>query len=341
MIPQYKKGLGIVAGVIAVLAVFFLYSGKNRDGIQNTISSHFSSKSLSAWLWESPDTFSEERLRKMFQIAEGEGITTIFLRMDDYADIYEMKDGSEKTNKIENLDGAARKFITLAKDYNIDVQALGGNTNWAEPDQLFYPDLFFEGVIRYNESSPVNARFTGIQFDVESNNSALYKKNKAEALTKYLKFVERMIDKKRSSSATSNNFSIGFATPFWYDNQNNNGVIVNWNNNLKPVGYHLFDILNGIENSYIVIMDYRNYADGVDGSIENAKNEIVYASQNAPKVKILIGQETTKVSPAKITFNDTSKKYFKGEAAKIVSAFSNYPVFGGISIHDLPSYIDL
>ena len=60
-------------------------------------------------------------------------------------------------------------------------------------------------------------------------------------------------------------------------------------------------------------MDYRNIADGNDGSIENAQTDIKYISENCPDLQFIIGQETSNVSPSKITFYGTSKKYFKEE----------------------------
>lgn len=297
---------------------------------------------FSAWLWDSPDIFTKDDLIKMFQLAQSEKITMIYLRMDDYADIYKIKDGNKKITRIKKLNDAAQQFIALAREYNIKVQALGGNTGWADPSERSYPDLFFDGVLNYNNSN-IEDQFVGIQFDVESYNSAAYKKNKNQTLTNYLDFVQEMIDKKQKNTATvKNNFYLGFAIPFWYDNENNNGVALNWREfGLKPVAYHLFDILNKTTGGYVVLMDYRNYAVGIDGSIENARNEIEYASKNSPEIKIIIGQETTNVSPSKITFYNTSKEIFRGEVSKIIEAFKFYNVFTGIAIHHLSSYIDL
>lgn len=316
--------------------------GKNEVKIATTSISIQSippaiAENISAWLWDSPDTFTRDELVKMFQIAQSSKITTIYLRMDDYAYIYGMKSGEEKTAKIKKLNDAARQFILLAGTYRIKVQALGGDTGWADPTERMYPNHFFDGVLQYNAENP-DAQFVGIQFDVESHNSAFYKINKTKTLINYLDFVQEMVNKKPKTST----FSMGFAIPFWYDNQNNNGVVLDWRTyGSKPVAYHLFDMLNTTLGGYAVLMDYRNYAEGRDGSIENAKNEIEYVSQNDPHVKIIIGQETTEVSPSKITFYGTDKNYYNAETAKIVQTYRQYPEFAGIAIHHLQSYIDL
>jgi hypothetical protein len=55
-----------------------------------------SAKNLSAWLWDAPDTFTKAQLDKMFTIAKTEKITMIYVRMDDYIDIYSIKDAKVK-----------------------------------------------------------------------------------------------------------------------------------------------------------------------------------------------------------------------------------------------------
>ncbi|MBP7831525.1 MAG: hypothetical protein KA028_00715 [Candidatus Pacebacteria bacterium] len=293
-------------------------------------------KNMSAWLWEAPDSFTKAQLDKMFAIAKAEKITMIYVRMDDYIDLYSIKDTKIRTQKVGAFDAAAKQFITTAAAYGIKVQALGGDTGWSELAQREYAYKVFDGVIKYNKANP-SAQFVGIQYDVEANNDPAYKIDKTKTLKNYLDFAKIMVDKSKANG----NFTIGFAIPFWYDNENNNGVIVDWGGKgSKPVGYHLFDILNGT-NGYAVLMDYRNYAAGTDGSILNAKKELDYVVANKLTTKIIIGQETTDVLPRKITFFDKSKAIFKAEAAKIVAAFSSNLNFGGIAVHHLPSYIDL
>jgi hypothetical protein len=136
-------------------------------------------------------------------------------------------------------------------------------------------------------------------------------------------------------------FAIGFTVPFLYVEPSND-ITLDWNGQgSKLVSYHLLGILNQTPGGYIVFMDYRNFADGNDGSIQHAQPLFDYASKNAPNVKIVIGQETTDVAPAKITFFNTSKQEFMAEAEKLLQAFGSYQDFGGIAIHDLPNYINL
>ena len=149
------KNIFIVA-MVFVLAIFliwkfyptsltpFLSNKKDTPIIKKNQSQLSISTNLSSWVWDSPDKFTKDELIKMFQIAKDERITTLYLRMDDYADIYGMKDGINKKNRIQKLNEAARQFILLASEYNIEVQALGGYTNWAEIKNLSYPNLFFE-----------------------------------------------------------------------------------------------------------------------------------------------------------------------------------------------------
>jgi hypothetical protein len=289
---------------------------------------------FAAWVWDSPTTYKEESLRKMFKIAQENKINILYVRVDDYIHMYINNDISD----IEKMDAAVKTFITVAKEYGIRVEALGGSTGWADPEEATYPGILFDAVIKYNAANP-DAKFTGLQFDVESYNSDFYKKSKLKALTNYLNFVQNMANKRVEAG---NDFNLGFAVPFWLDDENKNGVTLDWKTQgIKPTVYHMFDILNRIEDSYIVIMDYRNYAQGTDGSIENAKNEMDYASRYTPNVKVVIGQETTQVAPAKITFHGLSKEVFYREVAKILNVYGTDHVFGGMAVHHLESFIDL
>ncbi len=336
-----KIGLKWVSLGIAVCVIFFAiinYFHKPDLILVHTPPAN----NISAWLWDGPDTFTTDQLTKMFGIAKNERITRIYLRVDDYVDIYDMKEGPTKEAKIKSMDDSIKRFILLAKDYGITVEALGGNTDWAEADQRIYPHTLFNAVLRYNAANNKGARFKGIQFDVESNNSRYYTHDKHATLINYLELVQELINAKEANNlSNTKDFSLGFTIPILYDN-NTPDVVINWQDNgSKPVGYHLLDILDKAPGGYVVLMDYRNHAEGTDGSIDNATALIDYISKNTNNVKIVIGQETTKVSPAKITFYDTNKTYFKQETAKIVEAFSSYSAFGGIAIHHLKSYIDL
>ena len=272
---------------------------------------------FSAWLWDSPDTFSKDQLNKMFQVTQKEKITMIYLRMDDYAYIYGMRDTDSRLSRLTKLNDAAKKFISTAHEYNINVQALGGDSGWADPNERSYPDFFVSGVLNYNSSNP-EAQFVGIQFDVESYNSEAYNINKTQTLTNYLDFVQAMVNRKPNDQK----FAIGFTVPMTYGRQNDD-MNINWQNNgTKLTAYHIFDILNKTTGGYAILMDYRNYAVGQDGSLENSQNDMQYIHQNCPNVKFIIGQETTKVSPSKITFYDTSKQRFKTEVAEIIKAYS-------------------
>jgi hypothetical protein len=336
---NYKLTIAVVIIVLSAI-VYFLTTIKSKKENTESISNK-KGLTYSAWLWTSPDSMTKNEVEKMLEHASNYNIKVVYVRLDDYTDIYMIKNVAERNRRVSEFDESVKNFIDIANKFGIVVEALGGNVNWAEESETIYPQTLFKAVMNYNANNP-NYQLSGIHFDVETHNSESYKDNKDNALNNFLDLVSNMVSTKENyETKTGRDFKLGFAIPFWYDNQNNNGVEIELNGQKKPIAYHILDLLNHSDHNYVVLMDYRNYADGTDGSIANALNEFEYAEKNAKKVKIVIGQETSKVEPKKITFYDTSKSKFFTEAKKIYESFSMFNTFGGIAIHHLPSFIDL
>ncbi len=294
----------------------------------------------SSWLWKSAQSFSAKDMNNVLDFAKSMNIQTIYLRIDDYIDIYEMKDQTKKNIKLKDFNEANKKFIKQANKRNIKIHALGGDVTWAEPDYRYMTFLLLDYVKKFNTNEKDG--FSGIQFDIESYNMNKYESRRTNILKNYLTTVDKIVKTCKIEGLCDDvKFSLGFTVPFWFDNENNNHVTLRWNKQTKPVVYHLLDILNRNTNSYVVIMSYRNFAEGKDGSIEHAFSEIEYADKYAPNVSIIIGQETTYAKLKKISFFGKDKKLFNQEINKIRYSFNENKTFDGIAIHNLLSYMQL
>ncbi|HTE57959.1 MAG TPA: hypothetical protein VK694_04400 [Verrucomicrobiae bacterium] len=287
------------------------------------------------WLWKSPTDLSDEDMRNIFGVLAEDKINTVYIDISGYIDSYENPDPAIKQAKTQELQSNMRVFVRSASSYGISVQALAGQTTWGFSSHAYIPSVFVDFVHTYNLAVSDNEKLSGLQFDIESYNNAAFKPDEKSGLIQYLGMVDATVQKYKDTQST---YMLGFAVPYWFDNENGNIPEITSKKKTAPVAYHLLDTLNSINAGYIVIMDYRNTTDGKDGSIAHAQNEVVYASKYAPNTKIIIGQETTDVQPAKITFYGKDGPSLIGALDRISNSFDSYTAYHGVAIHDYYGY---
>lgn len=290
------------------------------------------------WLWKAPSELTDEEMSDMLSLLSADNITDVYIDVSSYIDFYEEPDPAIKQEKMDGLQKSLKAFIRNASGYNIGVHALAGQTSWGLSSNAYIPPLFVDFVKSYNESSASNEQLKGLQFDIETYNDEAFDADKKASLTQYMAMVESVTQRYRDHNL---DISLGFAIPYWFDNENGNIPEITLHRKTAPVAYHLYDSLNTLPNAYTVIMDYRNTTEGSDGSIAHAQNEIVYASKYAPNVKVIIGQETTDVEPQKITFYDKNFNDLTGALQRISNSYKPFSAYNGIAIHDYDGYTQL
>lgn len=148
-----------------------------------------------------------------------------------------------------------------------------------------------------------------------------------------------MAEKKIQEIFGSSTLRVGIVIPFWFDGENQYISKINWNNEVKFPFNHLVHELNGLPDSYITVMAYRNNTEGADGSIAHAAQEIKFTSTYAPRVKILVAQEVGNHLPRKITFYGGTRKKFNVALTTLVEYFENFKTFKGVAINDVENYL--
>lgn len=221
-----------------------------------------------------------------------------------------------------------KKFNSKAHKRGILVQALAGDPRWALEKYHHQILEWISEILRFNSACAINERFDGVHINVEPYLlGKLWEQNNKDVLTQCLDMHE-----KAKSLVDQSGVLVTFATdvPFWYDDDTD--MWIEWHKKVSPANYHILDIVD-----QIAIMDYRNFAQGENGSILLAKNEMSYA-QIAGK-KVYIGQETGKnLDPSYVTFGGTNIDYMEKEIRKLVNAYINNNSFAGIAIHHYVSY---
>ncbi len=288
-----------------------------------------------SWLWASPNNMTSASMQSYLSFAKSRNIKTVYMDIDPYVGISAITDPTTRTQQINAFNASVNSFITMAQSYNIKVQGLAGDTDWANSTHNYLSPMLVDYILNYNIAHP-SAPFDGMSFDIEFYNLSDFSANQITYSTNYLNLVSNLIIKVNN---TNSNIKLSFAVPFWLDED---GPIpaFTYNGQSKLLAYHFLDVLNTMNNhgGQMLIMAYRNYADGIDGTIALSKNEINYAGVNAKNTSIFVGQDVANDTPSKITFYGLGQTTFNTEVAKINSAFATNPTYRGIAIEELVSY---
>ncbi len=287
---------------------------------------------VGTWLW-TPILDQDTKYRELI-ISEAvkNGIKNIYLSIDSYLNIYVMPDGDAKTAKRADFDKNVEEFIKLANKNGITVDAEAGWRNWAEDGNVYKAYATINYASKFNKTH--NVKFRGFQYDVEPYLLESYEDNKALVLKNFLKMVDDSV-----TFLNKSDLQLSVVIPEFYDGTNSDTPKFLYKGVMGYAVDHLLNILDRRNGSSIIVMSYRNFSKGIDGSIDISTNEV--DSANKHKTRVIVAQETGDVEPPYITFFNTNKKYFNKQTLEIKKAFNLDAGFGGIAVHYINAYMDL
>ncbi len=284
------------------------------------------------WLWTPISEITPKYADFIISGAKKNGINTIYLSVDSYLDLFVLPNGKEKDAKKRNFDKTVENFIMLANKVGISVDAEAGWRNWAEDGNTYKAFAILNFVKTYNKNH--TAKFRGFQYDIEPYLLSRYEKNKADVLAKFLNLTGETVNRLNN---TDLEFSV--VIPEFYDGTNEDTPLFTY---LGKSGFaidHLLTLLNRRNGSKIIVMSYRNYSRGDDGTIQISQDEINKA--NRGKTKIIVAQETGDVLPPYITFHNTTKSYLLKQLSTIEKTLAKEKSFGGVAIHYANAFLEL
>jgi hypothetical protein len=178
-------------------------------------------------------------------------------------------------------------------------------------------------VFDYNTRAEADERFDGINLDIEPHILDEWSAKKLELLGNFLDMSAAIMAEKRRYGQA---IDIGPAMPFWWD-----GIELNWQGKRRRVSEHTQDLYD-----YVALMDYRDHAQGPDGLISHASDEMTYGMKVGKRV--LLGVETTPNEIQKVSFNHLAEADMERELAATESHFKNQKAFGGFVVHHYRGY---
>lgn len=265
------------------------------------------------WVWDVHIPNSSEATHELISFCKSKNINLLYISAYSFG---------------ESAKPSYRLFNAVAHKNGIKVHALAGDPRWSIERYHKQPLEWVGKVLEFNRESKKEERFDGIHSNVEPYGLGKPWEDKRGLLLKWYLDLHRsvmdLIDMEKSK--------VVYATdvPFWYDDDPS--MTIKWHGSAKPVSHHILDTID-----IIAIMDYRNFAEGPNGSIELAKSEIDYADTVGKKV--YIGQETQKdLYPEYVTFGNSDEAAMEREIKKIANAYEGRKSFAGIAIHCYSSY---
>jgi hypothetical protein len=297
------------------------------------------------WDWSNPLAKSPQDLKELADFLYLHQLNVVYVDVGQYEKILTGASRAENETFRQEFEAALEQYITALQKREVKVYAAAGNVQWSDPSLQHIPIGILKAVQSYNAAHP-DARFAGVEFDIEAYNQEGFAEGSATVkslvLTDFLDLVDQLATLTgQYNQQNSHTLALGFAIPYWFDNQNGNIPSVTWRNKTGPTLFHLLDRLNHLKDSNIVVMAYRNAARGNDGVIAHSRTEVEYAQAKAPNVAVLIGQEVNEVEPAKITYYGESVTELSSQVKVITDEFKGTPTFQGIAINDLAGFKEL
>lgn len=253
------------------------------------------------WMWDSK--LIERDQEKIINFASDNGVASIYLQIDrDIApEIY-------------------ASFIRSATEKQIIVEALAGRPEWAYKTKQDEIKKFMTWVKSYNASVGGEESFAGLHFDIEPYLLAGWKTDNKAVLESWMDNL-RLIEKETKGSG----LKITLDVPYWLNTVKVPGTEYSFSAWLLEK----FDCL--------VIMDYRNFALGKNGIVENA-NAMMREASTLNK-EVIVAVETAKsLESDRASFYSKSSEAMEIELQAAHKKLSRYSSYAGFAIHDYISW---
>ncbi|MFH1848171.1 MAG: PDZ domain-containing protein [Candidatus Omnitrophota bacterium] len=235
------------------------------------------------WVWHTKEVLLEDdRRQDLFDFCRDKGIGVLFFQLQ-----YEFIEENGEVACNLRYKPQLREFLKEAHRHNIKVHALDGAPGFVLEKEHRFVLAQLSSILEYNMSVIPQERFDGAHYDNEPYLLPEFNTDRKEdILRQFLLLNQKCI---LLIEESGHRIAFGVDVPFWFaefDEQGKAVCAVEFNGEEKAVSFHLLDICTNIG-----VMDYRNFADGPDGVIALAKDELKYASGTDKKV--FIGLETS------------------------------------------------
>jgi len=204
-------------------------------------------------------------------------------------------------------DASFAAFLTNAHAVGLEVHAMAGDPAWAKQSGPW---------TAWVDEVAAHGGFDGLVFDVEPYLHPDWGTKKQNRLIRsYLSGLDQ-------AAQQAGDLPVLAAVPFWFDE-----IMVKRDSLVQQV-------LASVDG--IVVMAYRDHAEGVDGIVDLAASEASLAA--AMNRAFVVGVETEFVGLDKVSFAEEGRQAMEYELGLVEAEFAATSGFGGIAVHHYGSY---
>jgi hypothetical protein len=270
-----------------------------------------------------------------------DGFKTVYADVGEYLEVADQPASKAQKTRLAQLKSDLKRFVARASKLGYAVHAVAGGPDWTDTAHRYLGPKLVQLIADYNETVAVNERLQGVQLDIEPYVDPSFFDDVETSLQDYLGTLKGIVDKYRQvrTQAGNGGLRLGFAIPFWFDGTPEAPAVrFGPDNKSQPAAFHLIDMLRDLSDAYVLVMAYRNFAMGPDGSIEHVRSEFTHARDAGALCGIVVGQEFGKVYPEKLSFWWAGRAAFRQAAEDIAREYGGYAQFRGLSVNDLSAY---
>lgn len=223
---------------------------------------------------------------------------------------------------------AWRSLLRSAHARGLRVFALDGDPQFASPAQHHVPMAIVEAIGQWNRTAPAAERFAGVHLDIEPYLMIgwIDPETRESILREYLHVTYSCQQHARRAG-----LEFGVDVPFWWHarqpGSDQSLGEVTFRGKRQAASLHCLDLLD-----HVVVMNYRDVADGPDGILAHARELVAYASQSA-KARLYVGVETLPPRPTLVWFGirvprTAFREALRGRAKELarLSRFEDVPL---------------
>jgi hypothetical protein len=257
------------------------------------------------WIWDTPTLLTQRE--EILEFSKQNGVTHIYLYVD----------------RTKTAPKDYKLFIKEASTHQIKVEALAGDPAWGWKHQRKHIEDFIAWVASYNTNVNEDERFSGIHLDIEPYLLPEWETNRDLVVEEWLSNLEFAANQADGLGE----MKVTLDVPFWI-------------HKIEVPGYRDYDVSDWMLKRFdtIVLMDYRDTAEGIDGIVSNALSIVDKAS--AARKSVIVGVEIAPNNDAdKTTFYQEGSKVMEQELEITRRHLDNYDGFRGVAVHGFPEWM--
>ncbi len=257
---------------------------------------------MATWIWDTT-TLTKDK-DNMLAFAEEQGVNVIFLHID------------RKSKDFEPY----RAFVEEAHELGIEVEALGGDPTWGLTGYRQEIDSFIGWMENYQSAVGDQAEFDGIHMDIEPYLLEEWEEDRDDVVRQWMENVAYLADRMKRDAS----LRVSADVPYWIHKipARDDGNLGAW-------------MINRLDR--VVLMNYRNFAIGENGIIENALPMIREGTRAGKPV--IVGLETAPTDEGEhVTFFGKGASSLHRQMQLSHIFMRGHTGYQGFSIHDYKNW---